>query len=68
MILSDAQQKQRGSKEKLAKLELESMLTKRDGVMAQGVMYKMVENECKTNTKNAETEVENRDCDKNGLL
>ncbi len=57
LILLDAQQKQRGSKERHTKLELESLLTKRDGLMAQGVMYKMTENESQTNIKNAETEV-----------
>lgn len=57
MILADAQQKQQRSKEKLSKLEVESLLTKRDGLMAQGVMYKMMENESQTNIKEAETEV-----------
>ena len=53
MILSDAQQKQHSAKEKLSKLAQESLLAKRDGLMAQGVMYRMRENESQTNITNA---------------
>lgn len=57
MILADAQLKQQRSKEKLSELEVESLLAKRDGLMAQGVMYKIIENESQSNMKEAETEV-----------
>ena len=57
MILSDAQKRQQNSKEKLNKLEVESLLTKRDGLLAQGVLYRVMETESQRNIRDAEGEV-----------
>lgn len=57
-ILKDAQRKQRGSEEKLAKLEVESLLAKRDAIIAQGVMYKLIEFDCQASIKDNQNEVE----------
>lgn len=61
LIIVDAQKKQRVFREKLAKLELEGLLSKRDVLMAQGVMYKLIESEGQENTKNIEMEVSGRE-------
>lgn len=57
LIVVDAQEKQNLFKKKLAKLESESLLAKRDVLMAQGVMYKLLDTESKRNIKNIEAEV-----------
>lgn len=55
--MSDAQKKQRTMRDKLSKLESESLLAKRDVLMAQGVMFKLIESESQNNIKNIEEEV-----------
>lgn len=57
LIIQDAQKKQRVFQEKQARLELESLLSKRDVLMAQGVMYKLIQAESQENIKDTETEV-----------
>ena len=57
LIISDAQKKQREFRENQAKLDLESLLSKRDVLMAQGAMYQLIEAESRDNIKESETEV-----------
>lgn len=57
LIIQDAQKKQRVFQEKQARLELESLLSKRDVIMAQGVMYKLIQAESQENIKDTETEI-----------
>ena len=57
MILTDAQRKQREFNKNLAKIELDSLLSKRDVLMAQGSMYLLIESESQVNIKNIESEV-----------
>jgi hypothetical protein len=57
LIISDAQKKQHAFREKQARLELESLLSKRDVLMAQGVMYQLIEAESRENMKETESEV-----------
>ena len=60
LIITDAQKKQRMFTEKQSKLELESLLSKRDVLMAQAVMYQLMHAECRENINESETEVRTR--------
>ena len=59
LVITDAQKKQVSCREKMNKLELESLLSKRDVLMAQGGMYKLIDFETQRNITNLESEVSN---------
>lgn len=57
LIVSDAQQKQSSSSQKMSRLELQSLLGKRDTLLAQGVMFRLIETYCQDNISSIEAEV-----------
>ncbi len=60
--MEDAKKHKRAWKEKLDRLELESLLSLRDAIMASGVMRLQVINDCQQNQQHIEKEVCQSQC------
>ncbi len=57
LILSNAKEKKKEWKKRLATMDMDSLLDYRDALMAQGVLFTVISEESNSNSKYASTQV-----------